>query len=221
MSPSSPDPISPDPGQLHPSTRADLTNVVFLSNQITSEFIEIGEFTYYDDEGRRGRFETTNVLYAFGPQRLRIGRFCAIGPGATFLLPGGDHPMIGPSTYPFTMFGGAWTQRTLDTFGTIDAKPDTVIGNDVWIGREATILPGVTVGDGAVIGAHSVVTKDVEPYAIVGGNPAKLIRARYSPDDVDLLLQARWWDWPVEMITEHAATIMSGTPADLAAIVEQ
>ncbi|MFC3522680.1 CatB-related O-acetyltransferase [Streptomonospora nanhaiensis] len=209
---------APDPARLHPTTRPDLDNVVFLRNQVTSEFIEVGEFTYYDDEGRREPFERANVLYLYGPQRLVIGRFCAIGPGARFVMPGGNHPMAGPSTFPFTMFGGEWADNTLEAFLALPAKGDTVVGNDVWIGREAAVLPGVTIGDGAVVGAYSVVTADVPPYAIVGGNPARVIRTRYEPRDVDLLRRVAWWDWPVELITRHAADIMTGTPARLAEI---
>ena len=123
--------------------------------------------------------------------------------------------MVGPSTYPFTMFGGAWTANTLDTYLAIPQPGDTVVGNDVWIGREATILPGVTIGDGAVIGAHSVVTKDVRPYEIVAGNPARHIRLRFAESDIARLLAVRWWDWPIEKITTHAATIMAGTPEEL------
>lgn len=206
---------TPDPSRRTPTTREDLSNVVFLKNDVTSPLIEVGDFTYYDDEGTRPRFEEANVRYLFGPQRLRIGRFTAIAPGVTILMPGGNHPMSGPSTYPFTMFGGEWMERTLDTFLAIEQPGDTVIGNDVWIGREAMILPGVAIGDGAVIGARSVVTKDVAPYAIVAGNPARTIRTRFPDDEIELLLRIRWWDWPVETITEHAAVIMGGTAADL------
>lgn len=205
----------PDPDQLHPTTRDDLTNVVFLRNQITSELIEVGEYTYYDDEGTGIPFEQAAVKYLYGPQRLVIGRFTTIAPGATILMPGGDHPMAGPSTYPFTMFGGAWTERTLDAFLALEQHGDTVIGNDVWIGRGATILPGVRVGDGAVIGAHAVVSRDVGPYEIVAGNPARVIRTRFAQDEVEALLALRWWDWPLEDITEHAAVIMAGSVADL------
>ncbi|WP_325093570.1 CatB-related O-acetyltransferase [Leucobacter sp. M11] len=208
----------PDPTHLHPSTRPELSNVTFLKNQITSPLLDIGEYTYYDDEGTRPPFEEANVHYLFGPQRLVIGRFTAIGPGVTFLMPGGNHPMTGVSTFPFTMFGGDWTSRTLDAFAAVPQRGDTVIGNDVWIGREASIMPGVTVADGAVIGAHSVVTKDVGPYDIVAGNPARVIRSRFSPAEIDTLLAVRWWDWPVEAITEHASALMSGTPAELAEI---
>lgn len=209
---------APDPTEPNPTTRPDLTNVVFLRAQVRSDLIDVGDFTYYDDEGHRGPFETTNVKYLYGPQVLRIGRFCAIGPGATFLMPGGSHPMAGPTTYPFTMFGGAWTEATLEAFTALPAAGDTVVGHDVWIGREATVLPGLTIGDGAVIGAHSVVTRDVAPYAVVAGNPAREVRRRYDETEVASLLETRWWDWPIDLITDHAATLMTGTPADLARI---
>ncbi|WP_459546842.1 CatB-related O-acetyltransferase [Nocardia sp. X0981] len=211
---------APDPTLLYPSTRPDLTNVIFLANQVDSPFIEVGEFTYFDDEGSGVPFQEANVLYNYGPQRLVIGRFTAIAPRVTFVMPSGNHPMAGPSTYPFTMFGGEWTENTLEVFTGIDPLPDTVIGNDVWIGRSATIMPGVTIGDGAVVAAHAVVTKDVEPYAIVGGNPARHIRTRFTAEEVELLLRARWWDWPTDLITAHAATIMGGTAAELAAIAD-
>ncbi|MEH3076709.1 MAG: CatB-related O-acetyltransferase [Quadrisphaera sp.] len=206
----------PDPTQLHPSTRPDLTNVVFLRNQVTSPLTEVGEYTYFDDEGSGAPFETTNVLYHHGPQRLRIGRFTAIAPGVTILMPAGNHPTIGPSTYPFTMFGGKWTKATLQALAGITAAPDTVIGNDVWLGRDATVLPGVCIGDGAIVAAHSVVSKDVPPYAVVAGNPARQVSSRFNDEDITRLLALRWWDWPIKEITRHAAAIMAGTPAELA-----
>lgn len=205
----------PDPDQPTPTSRADLTNVIFLKNAIESPLIDVGDFTYYDDEGFRPPFEQANVKYLYGPQRLVLGRFTAIAPGATFLMPGGNHPMIGPSTYPFTMFGGAWQEATLEAFLAIEQPGDTVVGNDVWIGRDATVLPGVTIGDGAIIGAHSVVTRDVHPYEVVAGNPARPVRMRFDAHDVERLLAVRWWDWPVEKITEYAAVIMAGSPQEL------
>lgn len=212
---------APDPDRLHPTTRPDLTNVVFLRAQVTSELIEVGEYTYYDDQGSGVPFEEACVLYNHGPQRLVIGRYSAIAPEVTFLMPAGDHPTIGPSTYPFTMFGGEWAERTLDTYLSLPTPPDTRIGNDVWIGRGATIMPGVSIGDGAIVAARSVVVKDVEPYALVGGNPARHLRSRFGEQQVALLLEARWWDWPVEAVTEHAAQIMGGAPADLARIARE
>ncbi|AXE38330.1 CatB-related O-acetyltransferase [Acidipropionibacterium virtanenii] len=206
----------PDPDRLTPTTRPGLTNVVFLKNEVTSEFIDVGEFSYADSESDPTPFERRCVKYLYGPQKLRIGRFTTIGPGVTILMPGGNHPMIGPSTYPFAMFGGDWADATLDTFLAVDQPGDTVIGNDVWIGRDATIMPGVTIGDGAVVGACSVVTKDVGPYQVVAGNPARPVRARFTDEEIDLLLAVRWWDWPIETITRHAAVIMAGTPQELA-----
>lgn len=202
----------PDPTQLTPTTRPDLTNVVFLKNEVTSEFIDVGDYTYADNEGDPTPFEQRCVKYLYGPQKLRIGRFTTIAPGVTILMPGGNHPMVGPSTYPFTMFGGDWAATTLSTFLSIEQLGDTVIGNDVWIGRDSTILPGLTINDGAVIGASSVVTHDVDAYQTVADNPARPIHNRYPEEDIRLLKQAAWWDWPIETITRHAATIMGGTP---------
>lgn len=205
----------PAPDRRTPTTREDLGNVVFLKNQVLSPLISAGDYTYYDDEGTGIPFEQAAVKYLYGPQRLLIGCFTTIGPGATFLMPGGNHPMAGPSTYPFTMFGGTWTEQTAETFLVIEQPGDTVIGNDVWIGRDAIVLPIVTIADGAVIGAHSVVTKDVGPYEIVAGNPARRIRDRIDAVDEQVLLELAWWDWPIESITEHAAVIMGGTPEPL------
>ncbi|MCK9792265.1 CatB-related O-acetyltransferase [Isoptericola sp. 4D.3] len=207
----------PDPDRLHPSTREDLTDVVFLRNEVTGDLIDAGDYTYYTREPGQRPFQEHNVAYLYGPQRLRIGSFTTIGPGARFLMPGGNHPMAGPSTYPFTMFGGAWADRTLDAFLGLEQPGDTVVGHDVWIGRDSTVLPGVTIGSGAVIGARAVVAKDVGPYEVVVGNPARPVRTRFTPDEVERLLALAWWEWPVERITEHAATIMTGTVADLEA----
>jgi len=211
----------PDPNQPHPTTRADLSNVVFLKPTVDSPFIEVGDYTYYDNDNDPTPFEEANVRYLYGPQRLVMGRFTTIGPGATFVMPGGNHPMVGPSTYPFTMFGGEWTERTLEAFLAIEQPRDTKIGNDVWIGRQAVIMPGVSIADGAIIGAHSIVTKDVGPYEVVAGNPARVVRTRYTEDQVRTLLRVQWWNWPIEQITEHAATIMAGTPDELAAAAER
>ncbi|MFG1962995.1 CatB-related O-acetyltransferase [Nonomuraea sp. NPDC049028] len=119
------------------------------------------------------------------------------------------------------MFGGEWTERTLDIVTGMPSRGDTVVGNDVWFGYQATVMPGVAIGDGAVIAAGAVVTADVPPYTIVGGNPARTIRHRFAAADVEQLLRAAWWDWPADLVTEHARTIMAGTPADIARIAER
>lgn len=211
----------PDPAQPHPTTRSDLSNVAFLKPTLQSPFIEVGDFTYYDNDKNPAPFEEANVRYLYGPQRLVIGKFTTIGPGATFVMPGGNHPMVGPSTYPFTMFGGEWTERTLEAFLAIDQPGDTTIGNDVWIGRQAVVMPGVSIADGAVIGAHSIVTKDVGAYEVAAGNPARVVRSRWREDHVRTLLRVQWWNWPIEKITEHAAIIMAGTPDELAEAAER
>ncbi|MGW6296298.1 CatB-related O-acetyltransferase [Streptomyces sp. NPDC055058] len=205
-----------DPSVLHPLPEHE--RVVFLKPLITSPSIEVGEFTYYDDPDAATEFERRNVLYAYGPEKLVIGRFCAVASGTRFLMAGAEHPTMGVSTYPFTMFGGEWTDRTLDLVTAMPSRGDTVVGNDVWFGYGATVMPGVRIGDGAIIAAGAVVTADVPPYTVVGGNPARPIRQRYSDAEVALLLEAAWWDWPVDVITRHVRTIMAGTPAEISAI---
>ncbi|HEY2200287.1 MAG TPA: CatB-related O-acetyltransferase [Solirubrobacteraceae bacterium] len=195
-------------------------NTVFLKPLISSPKIEVGDYTYYNHAGDPTAFETRNVLYAAGPERLIIGRFCAIASGARFLMSAANHPMLGSAVFPFFIFGGDWLERTADLLPRITSRGDTVIGNDVWIGRDAMVMPGVTVGDGAIIGAGAVVASDVPPYAIVVGNPARLIRRRFSDEDIARLLRIAWWDWPAEMITEHVRTIWAGTPAELGHVAE-
>jgi len=194
---------------------------VLLKPLITSPKIEVGEYTYYNDPDDATAFETRNVLYTAGPERLIIGRFCAIATGAQFLLSSANHPMLGSTAFPFFIFGGDWLERSLDLLPQIPSRGDTVIGNDVWIGREAVIMPGVTIGDGAIIAAHAVVASDVPPYCTVGGNPARLIRRRFSDEDVERLLRIAWWDWPIDAITEHLREIWTGTPAELERTAER
>ncbi|MFI9362548.1 CatB-related O-acetyltransferase [Kitasatospora sp. NPDC053057] len=208
----------PDPTALHPLAGHD--RVVLLRPLVTDPRVEVGEYTYFDDPDGATRFEERNVLYAYGPERLVIGKYCAIATGTRFLMAGAAHPTIGVSTFPFTMFGGSWTEQTLDIVTGLPSRGDTVVGNDVWFGFGATVLPGVRIGDGAIIAAGAMVTADVEPYTIVGGNPARPIRRRFDDADIERLLRAAWWDWPVELVTEHVRAIMSGTPADIEAIAE-
>ena len=179
----------------------------FLKNIITNPNIIVGDYTYYDDTDDVMNF-MKNVLYHFDfiGDKLIIGKFCQIATGVRFIMNGGNHDMKGFSTYPFRAFGEAWKDVPLNPA----MKGNTVIGNDVWIGNSATIMPGVQIGDGAIIATNAVVTKDVAPYSIVGGNPAKLIRVRYDENTIRSLLSLSWWDWPIEKITEHADDIATG-----------
>lgn len=209
----------PDPTTLHPL--AEQPRVVFLKPLIQSPRIEVGNYTYYDDPDDPTAFERENVLYTYGPERLIIGKYCAIATGARFMMAGANHPTIGVSTFPFAIFGGEWRERTVDLIYDMPSRGDTVVGNDVWIGYRALIMPAVTIGDGAIIGAGALVSKDVPPYGIVAGNPARLLRTRFSETDVARLLRAAWWDWPVELVTAHARTIMTGTPEEIERIASE
>lgn len=158
-------------------------------------------------------FEQNNVLYHYpiNHDRLIIGKFCSIACGTKFLFNSANHTLSSISTYPFPLFFEEWGLEKKNVTDSWDNKGNIVVGNDVWIGYEAVILAGVTVGDGAVIGARAVVTKDVPPYTIVGGVPAKTIRKRFSEEQIEKLLSIRWWDWPREKIAENIKAIQSGT----------
>lgn len=207
---------TPDPATLHPVPAHK--RVVFLGPLVAGTHVEAGDFTYYDDPDGATDFVRRNVLYAYGPERLVIGKYCALATGTTFLMAGADHPSMGVSTFPFTMFGGEWAERTLDIVTGMPSRGDTVVGNDVWFGYGATVMPGVRIGDGAVIAAGALVTADVPPYTIVGGNPARAIRQRFDDRSVEQLLRAAWWDWPLDVVTANAHTIMAGSPQDIARI---
>ncbi|KTD03704.1 chloramphenicol acetyltransferase [Legionella geestiana] len=197
--------MSPDPDALHPIPGVERT--VFLKNIIRNPNIIVGDYTYYDDPDNVHLFEK-NVLYHFDfiGDKLIIGKFCQIATGVKFIMNGGSHHLGGFSSFPFIMFQSAWPEVPFIP----NCKKDTVIGNDVWIGYDATILPGVTIGDGAIIGSKSVVTKDVAPYEIVGGNPAQVIRKRFDDETIDFLLRLQWWNWPIEKIRMHVLAIMNG-----------
>lgn len=207
-------PIGPDPRGLHPME--GFPEICFLRNTVTNPQIEIGEYTYYHDPDRPEDFERENVLYLFPfiGDRLIIGRFCAIARDVRFIMNGANHRMSGFSTYPFDIFANGW-ERVKPTLDQLPFRGDTVVGNDVWFGYEAVVMPGVRIGDGAIVAARSVVTADVEPYTIVGGNPARPLRRRFADDVVAELLAIRWWDWPIERVTRHLEAIVG---ADLDAL---
>ncbi len=181
---------------------AHYDRLCFLKNIITNPNIVVGDYTYYDDFTDVHNFEK-NVKYHFDfiGDKLIIGKFCMIASDVTFIMNGANHLTDAVSTYPFAIFGEDWKNAMAGK--TYPTKGDTVIGNDVWIGHRATIMPGVQIGDGAIIASNATVTKDVAPYTIVGGNPAQEIRKRFSETQIEQLLTIKWWDWPVEKITEY------------------
>lgn len=186
---------------------------VYLKNVITNENIEVGEYTMYNDFVQDPcDFENHNVLYHYpiNHDRLIIGKYCSIACGAKFLFTSANHSMHSLSTYPFPIFFDEWGLDVKDITLAWDNKGDIVIGNDVWIGYEAVIFSGVTIGDGAIIGTRAVVTKDVPPYTIVGGIPAKLIRKRFDEETVSKLLRLKWWEWPEEKIKQCLPAIQEG-----------
>ncbi len=199
------------PDQIYPRTGD--RDTVYLRNVIQDLSISVGEFTIYNDfvhDPRR--FEQNNVLYHYpvNGDRLIIGKFCSIACGAKFLFNSANHSLASLSTYPFPIFYEEWGLNIQDVAAAWDNKGDIVIGNDVWIGYEAVVLAGVTIGDGAVIGARAVVTKDVPPYAVVGGVPARLIRRRFPDDTISALLALRWWDWPADKIKPRLSALQAG-----------
>ena len=183
----------PNPNTVHPIAGYD--KEIYVKPTIKNPNIIVGDFTYIADS----EFEShVTHHYDFIGDKLIIGKFCQIAAGVEFVMNGANHQMNAVSTFPFYTLEG-WDMKP-PAASDMPFKGDTVIGNDVWIGQNATILPGVHIGDGAIIGANSVVASDVEPYSIVVGNPVKLIRYRFDGELTSLLLKFKWWDKPVEEI---------------------
>lgn len=191
----------PNPDEIFPN---EYKTSCFIKNVIKAPNIIVGDYTYYDDNNAPANFEKDNILFnypEFG-DRLIIGKFCAIASGTTFIMGPANHRISSVTTYPFNVFGGAWEERTPDHLSQLPFKGDIVIGNDVWIGRESVIMPGVKIGDGAIIGAYSVVAKDIPPYTVAGGNPAKVIKKRFDDELTDILLKLKWWDFEAEKLVD-------------------
>lgn len=201
----------PDPNTRHPLAMTD--QVAFLRPLAKDRpNVEIGHFTYYDDPAGPEHFFDRCVRYHFGfiGDRLKIGPFCAIAAGAQFIMNGANHALTGLSTYPFAIFENGWDDGvTVEDFAD-GSRGDTEIGPDVWIGTEAMILPGITIGAGAIIAARAVVTRDVAPYNVVAGNPAQVVKSRFDETQIARLLQIAWWDWPPEQITSALPAIRAG-----------
>lgn len=197
-----PNPDIKHPIPMHP-------RVGFLRPLVTAENIQVGDFTYYDDPDGPDLFQTKCVLhhYPFIGDKLIIGRFCAIAEGARFIMNGANHALSGFSTYPFNIFGHGWEAGFDAATWSKEIRGDTVVGNDVWIGMEAVIMPGVKIGDGAIVAAKAVVTHDVPAYAVVAGNPAKTVKMRFDEFTVRRLQDVAWWDWPVDRIGRNLDAI--------------
>ena len=194
--------------------------IVYLKDVITKPNIEVGDYTIYNDFVHDPRdFEKNNVLYHYpvNGDKLKIGKFCSIACGAKFLFTSGNHSLKSLSTYTFPIFFDEWGLDAKNIRDAWDNKGDIVIGNDVWIGYEAVIMSGVKIGDGAIIGTRAVVTKDVPPYTIVGGVPAKPIRRRFDDETIKKLLALCWWNWDDEKIKRNISAIQSGNIAALEA----
>jgi virginiamycin A acetyltransferase len=208
--------MAPDPNRLHPMDA--YPPATFLRPLAEGRAnVEVGRFSYYDDRYQTGDFFTRNVLhhYHFIGDRMIIGDFVAIAYGAQFFMNGGTHAMSGFSTFPFNIFGEGWEEGFDPATWAAEVKGDTVIGPDVWIGTEAVLMPGVTIGAGAIVSARAVVTRDVPPFAIVAGNPARVVRHRFDPETTRRLLAVSWWDWPVDRITRNLDAIRG---ADIGAL---
>jgi virginiamycin A acetyltransferase len=204
-----------DPKAKHPMK--GFPQICFIQNTVTNPNIVIGDYTYYDDPDDSENFER-NVLYHFpfiGDQ-LIIGKFCALARGVKFIMNGANHKMDGFSTYPFQIFANGW-ERVTPQPEDLPYKGNTVIGNDVWIGYEAVIMPGIQVADGAIIAAKSVVTSNIPPYTIAGGNPAKPIRQRFNAAVIEALLAVAWWNWEIDKITRNLEKIVA---ADIEALIQ-
>ncbi|MEG0453299.1 MAG: CatB-related O-acetyltransferase [Coprobacillus sp.] len=186
---------------------------IYLKNVISNPNIIIGDYTMYNDFVNDPiHFEQNNVLYHFpiNQDKLIIGKFCSIACGAKFIFTSANHSLKSLSTYPFPLFFEEWSLDKKEVIQAWDNKGDIVIGNDVWIGYEAIIMSGVTIGDGAIIGTRAIVTKDVPPYTIVGGIPAKPIRKRFSDKTISTLLELKWWNWSSKKITDNIEAIKTG-----------
>lgn len=202
-----------------------VTQVVHLNQVLDHPRIEVGAHSYYHDFQERDDYATTIAPYLFGfsREKLVIGKFVQIAHGARFITSSANHQMEGFSTYPFWNF--MMTPETSNEelkaiLETLSVKGDTVIGNDVWLGMDAVVMPGVTIGDGAIVAARSVVVKDVAPYTIVGGNPAHPLKQRFPQPVIDALLEICWWDWPLERIEANLGAITGDDISALEALAD-
>lgn len=200
--------MGPDPNAIYPNE--NIKQIVYIKNVITRQNIEVGEYTYYDDiDGAESFEDHVTHHYEFIGDKLIIGKFCAIARGIEFVMNGANHRMNSVTTYPFNIMGGGWEKHT-PSLNELPLKGDTVVGNDVWIGQNVTVMPGVHIGDGAIIGANSVVTKDIPPYTISAGNPCRVKKKRFDDKVIEHLLKIKWWNWNTDKIFDNMDALCSG-----------
>ena len=205
--------LGPNPNSLYPNE--NIKSICFIKNIIKSPNIQVGEYTYYSDEDGAENFEKhVTHHYDFIGDKLIIGKFCAIAQGVEFIMNGANHKIDSVTTYPFYIMGNGW-EKTIPNLKELPFKGDTIIGNDVWIGQNVTVMPGVNIGDGAIIAANSVVTKDIPSYHIAGGNPCRIIRKRFDDELIEYLLDLKWWNWAREKIFKNLEVLCSSNLEDI------
>ena len=199
--------FGPDPNRVFPNEQ--IKSICFIKNVITRPNIIVGEYTYYSDADGADQFEKhVTHHYDFIGDKLIIGKFCAIASGIEFVMNGANHRMNSVTSYPFNIMGGGW-EKSAPSLSDLPLKGDTVVGNDVWIGQNVTVMPGVHIGDGAIIAANSVVTRNIPAYHIAGGNPCRIIRKRFDDALIAHLLKIKWWDWPAQKISDNLEILCS------------
>ena len=199
--------LGPNPKDIYPNS--NIKQICFIKNVIKNPNIIVGDYTYYSDENGAEEFERhVTHHYEFIGDKLIIGKFCAIASGVEFVMNGANHRMNSVTTYPFNIMGNGW-EVSIPTIDDLPFKGDTIVGNDVWIGQNVTIMAGVKIGDGAIVAANSVVTKDIPAYHIAGGNPIKIIRKRFDDNLIEYLLKIKWWEWSPEKIFSNLDKLCS------------
>ena len=210
--------MGPNPNEIFPNPK--IPSLCFIKNVIKNPNIIVGEYTYYDDINGAENFEShVTHHYDFIGDKLIIGKFCAIAKGIEFIMNGANHRINAITTYPFNIMKNGW-EKSAPSLSDLKLKGNTIIGNDVWIGQNVTVLPAVHIGDGAIIGANSVVAKDIPPYSIAVGNPCEIKRKRFDEDLIEYLLKIKWWDWSAEKIFNNMEALCSGDLSKIKNIID-
>ena len=210
--------MGPNPNEIFPNPK--IPSLCFIKNVVKNPNIIVGEYTYYDDINGAENFEShVTHHYDFIGDKLIIGKFCAIAKGIEFIMNGANHRINSITTYPFNIMGNGW-EKSAPSLSELKLKGDTIVGNDVWIGQNVTVLPAVHIGDGAIIGANSVVAKDIPPYSVAVGNPCEVKRKRFDEDLIEYLLKIKWWDWDAEKIFKNMEALCSGDLSKIKNIVD-